>query len=206
MLKKIWAVAVIALVVLGAWVIFVLTGEYRANKVQALTREGVITQIQNLSQLTTVSFNVDTVVISQKEGTWYKLWQDEQKGLFVVKGKVTAGIDLAKLDPNNVQVTMPANADDKQVVSITLPKPEVFLVAIDDVQMYDWKTGVFGIMPSDPQILAKAQESAKTEILQKACQGDILTIANDNAKRQIQTLFALTGAQVAVAEQAGVCP
>ena len=62
------------------------------------------------------------------------------------------------------------------------------------------------MVANDPQILNQAQTSAKTEVLRKACQGDIMTLATNNAKEQVQGLFALTGATVSIkAERVGEC-
>ena len=61
--------------------------------IETITREGVVTQIQQLNRLQTVAFSVDTVISSEKQGSWMKLWQDEQKGLFIARGRVEAGVD-----------------------------------------------------------------------------------------------------------------
>ena len=75
---------------------------------------------------------------------------------------------------------------------------QIFEVFLDDIQVYDWQTGLFGVVANDPQILNQAQASAKVEVLNKACQGDIMALATNNATEQVQGLFALTGATVVV--------
>lgn len=162
------------------------------HAVSAISREGVVTDIQKMAKLTTVSFNVDTIITSSKEGTWYKLWQDEQKGLFIAKGRVLAGVDLSKLTADDVDIRYAKESNAPVVVRIKLPKSEIFEVFLDDIQVYDWQTGLFGMVAGDPEILNKAQESGKIEVLKKACQGDIMTLAKDNAIEQIKHLFALT--------------
>lgn len=179
--------------------------------VSAISREGIVTDIQKMARLNTVAFSVDTVITSSKEGTWYKLWQDEQKGLFVAKGRVLAGVDLSKITADDVKVEFDEQTDPNipphANITITLPKSEIFEVFLDDIQVYDWQTGLFGMVDNDPAILAKAQESGKVEVLKKACQGDIMTLAKDNASEQIKGLFTLTGASVTVvASGVGDCP
>lgn len=170
--------------------------------VSAITRDGVVTEIQSLSRLTTVAFSVDTVITSQKEGTWQKLWQDKQKALFVATGRVQAGVDLSKLTAEMVTVTYDEQTDPKIAptahINVVLPSSEIFDLYLDNIQMYDWQTGLFGLAPNDAQVLALAQSQGKAEVLKKACQGGIMTIAQDNAKEQIKALFHLTGAQVTV--------
>ena len=192
----------------------------KAEPIETITREGVVTQIQNLNRLETVAFSVDTVITSQRSGSWMKLWQDEQKALFIARGRVEAGIDLSALTPEMVQVIQPTesevnDAENSDVnapvsimpqINITLPPSEIFSVYLDDIEIYDWQTGAFGMMQVDPKILKQAQSMAKAEVLERACRGDVMTMALDNAQTQLQQLFALTGAVVTVTTQgAGSC-
>lgn len=150
-----------------------------------------------------------------------KLWQDEQKGLFIARGRVQAGIDLSALTPEMVQVVQPepSSADQNAqtdsatsaaslmpTINITLPPSEIFAVYLDDIEIYDWQTGAFGMMQVDPKILAQAQSMAKEEVLERACRGDVMNMALKNAQTQLQQLFAMTGAVVTVTTQgAGAC-
>lgn len=210
MMKKKLALLAILLTFMALTIglsLFVQQKLHPTSGVQAITREGVISEIQKLNRLNTVAFGVDTVITAQKDGTWYKLWQDEQKGLFVAQGRVLAGVDLAKLTADKVSITYPS--DDKTAkptIEIVLPASEVFEVYLDNIQVYDWQTGLFGIVDNDPEILNQAQLQGKSEVLKKACEGNIMQIALDNAKEQVAGLFALTGAKVVVqAQQAGAC-
>lgn len=191
--------------------------------IETVTRDGVVTQIQQLNRLETVAFSVDTVITSQRPGSWMKLWQDEQKGLFIARGRVDAGVDLSDLTPEMVQVVQPSeqpnnNENEAQTldtnnsvsimphINITLPQSEIFSVYLDDIEIYDWQTGAFGLMQVDPKILQQAQSMAKKEVLERACRGDVMNMALQNAQSQIQHLFAMTGAVVTVTTQgAGAC-
>lgn len=179
------------------------------SQVNAITEEGVITQIRRLNRLTTVAFSVDTVITATKTGTWYKLWQDEQKGLFVAHGRVLAGVDLAKLTPEMVSVKQYQSDPDAQPITevvVDLPASEVFEVYLDNIQVYDWQTGLFGMVQNDPEILNHAQTQGKIEVLGKACDGQIMQMALNNAKEQIASLFMMTGARVVVnADKVGQC-
>ena len=165
----------------------------QTDDIEVLTRDGVVTQVQSLNRLQTVAFSVDTIISSKKQGNWYALWQDEQKGLFVAHGRVNAGVDLNKLAPSNVRVS-----EDGQNIHITLPAAEVFEVYLDDIEVYDINTGLFGLAKLDPKIFNQAQVAAKKQVLDTACRGDVMQMANDNAQKQVQGLFELTGATVVV--------
>ena len=91
-------------------------------------------------------------------------------------------------------------------INITVPPSEIFSVYLDDLEIYDWQTGAFGMMQVDPKILDEAQRMAKAEVLERACKGDVMNMALQNAQTQLQQLFALTGAVVTVTTQgAGAC-
>ncbi|AMN68723.1 hypothetical protein AK825_02735 [Psychrobacter sp. P11G5] len=216
-----WILLIISFTAL-AFAVYTIQNRIVEEPIETITREGVVTQIQQLNRLQTVAFSVDTVITSQRQGSWMKLWQDEQKGLFIARGRVDAGIDLSALTPEMVQVVQPeqsnANVDEAQIadantlasimpqINITLPPSEVFSVYLDNLEIYDWQTGAFGLMQVDPKILEQAQTMAKKEVLERACRGDVMNMALQNAQTQLQQLFAMTGAVVTVTTQgAGAC-
>ena len=129
---------------------------------------------------------------------------------------------MSALTPEMVQVVQPepSSADQESAqtdsatsaasmmpaINITLPPSEIFAVYLDDIEIYDWQTGAFGMMQVDPKILAQAQSMAKEEVLERACRGDVMNMALKNAQTQLQQLFAMTGAVVTVTTQgAGAC-
>lgn len=218
--KMSWLLLAIGLIAL-VLAIYIAQKGADEPEIKTITREGVVTQIQQLNRLQTVAFNVDTIIRSERAGSWMKLWQDEQKALFIAKGRVQAGIDLSALTPEMVQVIQSteqlnnsANSNDSDnapvsimpQINITIPPSEIFAVYLDDIEIYDWQTGVFGMMQVDPTILKQAQSMAKKEVLERACRGDVMNEALKNAQTQLQQLFSLTGATVTVNTQGtGAC-
>lgn len=213
-----WMILLIGLAAI-VFAIYSVQNITKEEPIETITREGVVTQIQKLNRLETVAFSVDTVITSQRPGSWMKLWQDEQKGLFIARGRVEAGIDLSALTPEMVQVVQPDNNINEvqeagantpvsvmPQINITIPPSEIFSVYLDDIEIYDWQTGAFGMMQVDPKILQQAQSMAKKEVLERACRGDVMNMALENAQTQLQQLFSLTGAVVTVTTQgAGAC-
>lgn len=170
--------------------------------IQVLTREGVIERIQHLNNLETVAFHIDTVVSSQKEGTWNKLWQDQQKALFVASGRVVAGLNLSKLTAEQVIVS-----EEGKKIHIKLPPVEILSSSLDKTDIYDIQTGLFGMVDIDPRLLTEAQVLARKQIIITACKSGILDMATQNANKQIEALFTLTQAHITV-ESAAIpaCP
>lgn len=226
--KSTWAVLLLSFLALAYTFYNMQNKAVEDAPIETITRDGVLTQIQQLNRMQTVAFSVDTVITSQKQGSWMKLWQDEQKGLFIASGRVEAGIDLGALTPEMVKVVQPTVIEDSKInknadsdisiakgassiatmpqINITLPPSEIFSVYLDNIEIYDWQTGAFGLMKVDPKILQQAQSMAKQEVLERACRGDVMDMALKNAQSQLQQLFALTGAEVTVTTQgAGAC-
>ena len=157
-----------------------------ARPVSTWTSQGVLQKIQQLNNLESAVFHIESVVTSSKEGNWYALWQDQQKGLFVAKGSVVAGINLSQLKASDIQWTEAT----RQVV-IHLPPVQILGVHLDDLHTYDIQTGFNGLLKLDPTILNEAQTAAKGQIRRSACQSGILNFANDSAQQQISRLFTL---------------
>lgn len=196
-------VLVAVLAVAGFWLM-----NKSDNYVSTITKDGIVTEIQTLSRLQTVAYSVDTIVTADKAGTWQNLWQDKQKGLFIIKGRVLAGVDLSGISAEMVQLSQTKNdkGETVDVVHITLPPSQVFEVFLDDIEVYDWQTGLFGTVAGDPKLFAQVQVDAKAEVLAKACQGDVLNLAMTSAAEQIKNLFMLTGSVVEVTTQGtGAC-
>ncbi|OSI12054.1 DUF4230 domain-containing protein [Neisseria canis] len=156
-----------------------------------ISRESIIVQIHKLNRLESTAFYIDTIIKTEKQGNWYLLWQDAQTGLFMAKGRVLAGVDLDKLKPENVQVI-----DGKAIIS--LPPVEILSVNVDNLDVYDIKTGSLGITPIDKSVFQEVQSKARTQILESACRADILKHAQAQAQVQLETLFALTQTKVSV--------
>ena len=171
---------------------------------QLPTNTTVVTQIQSLGRLETVSFTIEKVISydPNANNAFAHLFGDSKK-LFVAHGDVVAGIDLSKLGPNDVQRI--GNS-----ITLNLPAPQILSATVDPnrSQVYDANTGFYSLFPSnvDPntmlQILTSAQGSLRTD----ACQADILQKASDNAKNQLTAFLTTVGFQnVVVNIPTGTC-
>ncbi|MRN39118.1 DUF4230 domain-containing protein [Neisseria sp. N95_16] len=172
----------------GGWFYHERVAQERA---EVLSREGVLTQIKQLNRLESTAFYIDTIIRTEKKGDWRKLWQDAQSGLFIVRGKVLAGVDLDKITADNVNII-----DEKVIVS--LPEVEILSVDLEDIEVYDIQTGSLNILPMDKTVFKIVQEQARKQVLTSACKADILKNATTQAQRQLEDLFRLTQTQVSI--------
>lgn len=158
---------------------------------EVLSREGVLMQIKKVNRLESTTFYIDTIIRTEKKGNWRMLWQDAQSGIFIVRGKVLAGLDLDKLTAENVNIV-----DGKVILS--LPPVEILSVDLENIEVYDMKTGSFNLLSADKGVFKTVQERARAQVLASACKADILQHANRQAQLQLENLFALTQTQVSV--------
>lgn len=156
-----------------------------------VSQESVLQRIRALNRLESSAFYIDTIIRTEKQGNWYALWQDSQKGIFIGKGNVVAGIDLDKLLEKNISVL-----NDRVVIQ--LPSVEILSVQLDHIEVYDWRTGAFNLMPTDAAVLNAVQLEAKKQLLNQACQNGILEQARTRSQEQIEHLFTLAQVNVSV--------
>ncbi|MDA3615059.1 DUF4230 domain-containing protein [Polluticaenibacter yanchengensis] len=81
----------------------------------------LIIAVQSLQQLATVEYTISKVIKANDNKTWYTI--GDRKILFTSNAKIKAGIDLSKLQAENITVN-------GKSISIKLPEPEIFSINI----------------------------------------------------------------------------
>lgn len=142
----------------------------------------VITQIQRLSRLETVSYSVDTVVEGKRTNAVLPDLLFGDRLLLVVHGQVVAGVDLSKLKPESVTVN-------GKSITVDLPASQVFTTKIDEgkSRVFARTTGV--LVPTDPNLETETRRTAETQIQQAAMGDGILDTARANARSSIESLL-----------------
>jgi hypothetical protein len=97
----------------------------------------IIHEIQSLARLETIKFSLEKIITAEIHQGAFD-WLIGDRLLFVAHGEVIAGIDLNKLDPEDLEVK-------NGVLYVTLPDAEIFITAIDNEQSYVYErdTGLF---------------------------------------------------------------
>jgi len=108
------------------------------------------------------------------------------KLIFVARGNVIAGVDLAKLSPDDMWV-------DAGTLYVRLPEPEIFVATLDNDKsyVYDRDTGIFTKGNIDLETLAR--QAAEDEIEKAALEDGILDQARTNAEYYLLRLFQTLG-------------
>lgn len=146
------------------------------------TAPDVVSQIQRLNRLETVSYSVDTVVEGKHANTVLPDLLFGDRLILVVHGQVYAGVDLSQLKPDQVHV-------DGRTVTLDLPPSMVFSSRIDTgkTRVFARTTGL--LVQADPNLEIDTQKLAETQILEAATKDGILDTARANARLGMESLL-----------------
>jgi hypothetical protein len=144
----------------------------------------VIRQIRALQRLETISYTMDKIIVGERENPVLPKFLAGDRLLLVVHGEAIAGVDLSKLQPNDVAVH-------ERTVTIHLPEAEIFTTRLDNAKtrVYSRDTGIFST--PDPNLEGDVRQEAERQVQAAALQDGILKSADQNARQTISSL--LTG-------------
>jgi hypothetical protein len=142
----------------------------------------VVSQIQRLNRLETVSYSVDTVVEGKRTNAVLPDLLFGDRLLLVVHGQVVAGVDLSQLKPESVVVN-------GRSVTMDLPASQIFTTKIDSskTKVFARTTGL--LVQADPNLESDTRSTAETQILQSATADGILDTARSNARGSMESLL-----------------
>lgn len=144
----------------------------------------VLRQVQTLSQLVTVKYVMEKVVVMEDVK-----WFGESRVLLVANGVVKAGVDFSRLRPEDVRVT-------EKKIALHLPAAQITDAYLDDRQtrVVERTTGL--LRTFDKDLEQTARQLAVDEIRRGARTAGILKDADDRARAQVQNLFEQMGLTV----------
>ncbi len=144
-----------------------------------------INEIRALSRLETIQYSVEKVITGELGGgTFQALFGD--KILFVGHGTVVAGIDMQKLNPEDMRF-------ENGVLTVKLPPAEVLIATLNNEKsyVYDRQTGILN--KPDPNLETQVRQVAEQEILKAALEDGILEQAQINAEAFLLNFFDALG-------------
>jgi hypothetical protein len=150
----------------------------------------VVEKIQRLNRLESVVYSLDTVVEGSKSSPVFPDLLAGDRILLVVHGQSIAGIDLAKLKPEDVKID---EAGGKRSIHVTLPPSEVFVTSIDNehTRVYARTTGL--LVPVDQNLESDTRSKAQDQLAKAALSDGILDTARKNARATVTTLLYSLG-------------
>ena len=149
----------------------------------------VVLQIQSLSELVTVKYVLEKVVVAESPKTTTLenlLPGQDDRIVLLAHGIVKAGVDLSKLKPDDVLV-----AGEK--IRVQLPSAYVTDGYLDEnaTQVLDRKTGL--LRAFDRKLEQQARQEAQTQIRRAAREAGIEREANERAHEQLTKFLKTFG-------------
>ena len=144
-----------------------------------------INEVRALARLETIQYSIEKVITGETGGgTFQALFGD--KILFVGHGTVIAGIDMEKLQPEDMRF-------ENGVLTVRLPPAEIFIATLDNEKsyVYDRETGI--LAKPDVNLETLVRQRAEEEIRAAAIEDGILEQAQVNAEAYLFKFFAALG-------------
>ncbi|MBA4421452.1 MAG: hypothetical protein C0391_09940, partial [Anaerolinea sp.] len=115
----------------------------------------IIMAVKPLARLETIQYSVEKVITGETNQGLLKEFIGDRL-LFIAHGTVIAGIDLSKIDLEQVV------EKDNRII-LDLPEPEVFIASLDNQQsyIYDRETGIFS--RGNPELETEVRRAAEVE-------------------------------------------
>jgi len=155
----------------------------------------IVKRLQDLQELATTVQTMEKIVPTSAERKLGDIPVATTRLLYIAQGEVRAGVDLGELTNSDIKIN-------NKSIEINLPAAKILDSKIDvnNSRVYDYDRGFLNLGPDvAPQLQTLAQKNTLAEIIETACQGNILDTANLRAKESISQLLINIGyAQVEV--------
>ncbi len=145
----------------------------------------VISDIHALARLETIQYTIEKVVTGEiGQGSLGFLLGD--KLLFVAHGFVIAGLDMEKLQPQDMQLQ-------NGVLYVRLPPAEIFVATLDNQKSYVYERGTGLLQEPNKDLETQVRQVAEDEIRKAALEDGILNLAQQNAETFLSKFFGALG-------------
>jgi Protein of unknown function (DUF4230) len=177
-----WALTAVVVLTLAVYLTFSVTRWLgRGAGLHFGDTATVVKQVQTLSDLVTVKYVLEKVVILE-DVKWY----GENRVLLLAHGVVKAGVDLKRLAPDDVAIS-------GKKISLRLPPPQIMDAYLDDKnsQVIDHTTGL--LRAFDKDLEQTARQNAVDDIGRAARNSGILADAQKQAEVELGSFLRQAG-------------
>lgn len=152
----------------------------------------IIHEVRSLARLETIQYSVEKIISAEsRQGIFGFLVGD--KILFVAHGTVIAGVDLEKMQPEDLRV-------EDGVLYVNLPDAEIFIATLNNDQSYIYDRELGVLTKGDQDLETIARQAAEDEIESAAQEDGILEQAQLNAENFLHRFFLQLGYQDVIFE------
>jgi Protein of unknown function (DUF4230) len=146
----------------------------------------VVSRIQRLERLETVTYTMDKVVEGDRSSDVLPDFLVGDKLMLLVHGQAIAGVDLSQLIPSDVVVN-------GKSVTVHLPPAQIFVTALDDSKTRVYSRNVGWFVQADPNLESEVRDKAQQELRNSALTAGILSTAQQNADATLTKLLLSFG-------------
>ena len=147
----------------------------------------ILHEVRALARLETIQYSVEKVITSEvNQGIFGPLFGD--KLLFVAHGIVIAGVDLEKLNPEDLWL-------ENGALYVRLPQAEIFVATLDNEKSYVYDRRTCLLSGRNIDLETAARQAAEEKIREAATGDGILDLAQQNAETYLEKFFEALGYQ-----------
>jgi hypothetical protein len=160
---------------------------FEEQPTQTTTGPGVVEGIQDLNQLVTVRWTESVPITKESGGTELERFFFGERVLLISVGEVEAGVNLADIGGEDVQVNGIS-------VTLRLPEPEILSTRLneEETRVYDRDFSLLNLR-SDDDLVDEAREQALIEVEETTRKTGILDYAESNAEDSIRAFVTSLG-------------
>jgi hypothetical protein len=144
-----------------------------------------INEVRALARLETIQYSIEKVITGETGGGTFKAIFGD-KILFVAHGTVIGGIDMEKLQPEDLRF-------ENGVLTVRLPPAEIFIATLDNEKSYVYQRDTGILAQPDANLETLVRQRAEEEIRKAALEDGILQQAQLNAEAYLFKFFAALG-------------
>ncbi len=154
-----------------------------------------INEVRALARLETIQYSIEKVITAEQGQGFFGFLVGDRL-LFVAHGEVIAGIDMEKLQPEDLRF-------EDGVLYVNLPAAEIFIATLDNEKsyVYDREQGI--LSPDNFDLETDTRRVAEDEIRKAAIEDGILEQAQVNAEAYLLKFFTALGYQAVIFEDQG---
>lgn len=146
----------------------------------------IVEEINSLARLETAEYTFQDIL--QIERDQELLWGVFGESLlFVAHGDVIAGVDLAHMDAEDLQVVSPTK------VIIRIPEAEIFLTDLDNERSYVANRDIGLLSKGDSQLETLIRQEAESRMEEAAIENGVIDMANEEAEKFMRSFLGNLG-------------
>jgi hypothetical protein len=166
-----------------------LSAEPAASRTVVRPTGTILMAVRDMARLETNELHMEKVIdLTDKQSRFFGLIDTSDAILLIAAGDVTVGIDLAKLEEQDLVV-------DRQtgVARLTLPAPEILSTRLDEEHTYVYRRTTGLLAERNEHLESKARQEAVRAIGEAARDAGTMEKARKQAERQVQQLLEKLG-------------